>query len=98
MLHAHAEWLEAAQVEEREIGAGIYLGDSSCVGRVKEEQEARFRMFTSYAGWGPDQLEQELTAGAWAVVPATPELLFDTPAENLWARLLPPTIPQPSVN
>ena len=55
-------------------------------------------MFSGYAGWGPGQLEGELAAGAWAIVPATGELLFDVPAEDLWYRLVPPTIPEPSVN
>jgi putative transcriptional regulator len=55
-------------------------------------------MFSGYAGWGPGQLEGELAAGAWAIVPASGELLFDVPAEQLWFRLAPPTIPEPSVN
>ena len=29
---------------------------------------------------------------------ATAQILFDTPAEELWLNLLPPTIPQPSLN
>jgi putative transcriptional regulator len=101
MLHGHEEWVEPAEKLERAVAPGIYLGDSSCVSRVGETakgQELRFRIFTGYAGWGPDQLERELTAGVWAVVPATAELLFGVPVEELWTRLLPPAIPQPSAN
>lgn len=37
-----------------------------------------------YAGWGPGQLEQELQDNAWLTVPATYELVFNTPAEDMW--------------
>lgn len=44
-----------------------------------------------YAGWGAGQLEQEMAANAWLSVPATNEIIFDTPFESRWraaARLL----------
>jgi putative transcriptional regulator len=44
-----------------------------------------------YAGWGAGQLEQELAENSWLTVPATHQLLFDTPAEERWqaaAKLL----------
>lgn len=63
-----------------------------------DEQDLRFRMFTGYAGWGPNQLEGELATGAWAVVPASAGTLFETPAKEMWSNLLPPTLPQPSLN
>jgi putative transcriptional regulator len=39
-----------------------------------------------YAGWGPDQLEGELAAGAWAVVQPDADLLFDDHPETKWQR------------
>ena len=36
-----------------------------------------------YAGWTAGQLETELAGDSWIVTQATPELIFDTPAENL---------------
>jgi putative transcriptional regulator len=101
LLHGHADWVEDDDRSEREITPGIYLGDSSCVNLVSdvaEGQDLRYRMFTGYSGWGPNQLEGELAAGAWAVVPATAAALFEIPIEDLWSSLLPPSIPQPSMN
>jgi putative transcriptional regulator len=102
MLHGHAEWAQASSDQGgKEVAPGIFLGDASCLERINDPtpgQALRFRMFTGYAGWGPGQLEGELAAGAWSVVPATSQLLFDAPVEDLWDRLVPPTIPQPSLN
>lgn len=38
-----------------------------------------------YAGWGPGQLEDEITANSWLTVPADAHVLFDTPCEQRWA-------------
>ncbi|MEL7186059.1 MAG: YqgE/AlgH family protein [Pseudomonadota bacterium] len=37
-----------------------------------------------YAGWEPGQLEDEMLANSWLNVPATPELVFDTPFSRRW--------------
>ena len=39
-----------------------------------------------YAGWGPEQLENELAAGAWFVVEPDEALLFDEETETKWRR------------
>lgn len=104
MLHGHPEWAElvaSGETPKEELAPGIYTGDAACLDRAAQESSdktLRFRVFTGYSGWGEGQLESELAEGAWAVVPASAALLFDTPAEELWERLAPPTIPQPSLN
>ena len=35
-----------------------------------------------YAGWGAGQLEDELAQNAWLTVEASPDILFETPAEK----------------
>jgi putative transcriptional regulator len=35
-----------------------------------------------YAGWAPGQLEHELAQNAWLTVLATPDVIFDLPAEE----------------
>lgn len=37
-----------------------------------------------YAGWGAGQLEEEMLANSWLNVPATPEIVFDTPFAERW--------------
>ncbi|MDD5558780.1 YqgE/AlgH family protein [Candidatus Methylomirabilis sp.] len=41
-----------------------------------------------YAGWAPSQLEAEIKAGAWEIVPADEALVFDENAETKWERAL----------
>ena len=44
-----------------------------------------------YAGWEPGQLEDEMLANSWLNVPATPEIVFETPFAARWdsaARIL----------
>jgi putative transcriptional regulator len=98
MLHGHADWVAEAS---KAVAPDIYLGDASCLGRIKENpagEELRYRIFAGFAGWGPDQLESERAEGAWAVVPAQGQVLFETPIEELWACLVPASIPKPSLN
>lgn len=37
-----------------------------------------------YAGWGPGQLEYELSENAWLSCPATEDILFHTPMDKRW--------------
>ncbi len=39
-----------------------------------------------YAGWAPGQLEGELEAGAWHVIPADKDLVFGKEAGKKWAK------------
>jgi putative transcriptional regulator len=48
----------------------------------------RARVFLGHAGWGPDQLEAELAAGAWIVEPPRAEDVFTADPRTLWRRLL----------
>ncbi|MCX5870231.1 MAG: YqgE/AlgH family protein [Deltaproteobacteria bacterium] len=46
----------------------------------------KYLFILGYAGWGPGQLEQELVAEGWLVVPADDALVFDVPDEEKWQR------------
>ena len=37
-----------------------------------------------YAGWGPGQLEYEMSENTWLSCPATEDIIFNTPIEKRW--------------
>lgn len=49
---------------------------------------AAARIFAGYAGWGAGQLDDEIEAGAWFVVDAEEQDIFDDDPEQLWSRVL----------
>jgi putative transcriptional regulator len=41
-----------------------------------------------YAGWAPQQLDDELARGAWVAAPENPALVFDTARAKVWTDAL----------
>ena len=101
LIHGQDEWVDVSEQGSAQICPGVYLGDAESFKRIVDPPPGhgwRFRVFTGYAGWGPGQLERELTEGAWAVVTAQQKHIFETKLEELWLRLVPSSIPTPSLN
>ena len=48
----------------------------------------KVRLFAGYSGWSPGQLESEMKRKAWLTFPASVPLVFDTPPEQLWRKIL----------
>ena len=48
----------------------------------------KIKIFAGYAGWSPDQLDDEMKRKAWLTHPASLELVFDTAPEDLWQTIL----------
>ena len=48
----------------------------------------RARVFSGYAGWGPRQLENELRSGSWIIAHSSPDDLWSTDHQRLWAKLV----------
>lgn len=46
---------------------------------------SRWLVALGYAGWGPEQLDEEMTGNAWFVTPASDALLFDTDVDHRWS-------------
>ncbi len=62
---------------------GDPIADSGLFAGVK-----RCRLFAGYSGWGPGQLDSEVSVGAWFVVEMLPDDLFGSDHEKLWPRVL----------
>jgi putative transcriptional regulator len=48
----------------------------------------RVRLLLGYSGWGPGQLAEEMSQGAWLHADPDPSLIFDAPAGELWSRAI----------
>jgi putative transcriptional regulator len=48
----------------------------------------KVKLFAGYAGWSPGQLENEMKRKSWLTFPASLELVFETPPEQLWQKIL----------
>ena len=74
-----------------EVGPGLYLSASrDLLRRVMQSRELtpRCRFLVGYAGWGPRQLDAELTASAWLTAPTDPTLVFEAPPAEMWERAI----------
>ena len=47
-----------------------------------------FRAFIGYAGWGPGQLDQEVSRGDWHIAPADETMVFDRASGEIWPELI----------
>lgn len=69
---------------------GVYLSTAL---NVLEElldapDQARARLIAGYAGWGPGQLDEEVAASAWLTGDVDLDIVFRTPAEDMWERAI----------
>jgi putative transcriptional regulator len=68
------------------VADGLYLSTSPELLRrsLDPSPPPRTRLVVGYSGWGPGQLERELTASAWLLSEVDADLLFNTPPECIW--------------
>jgi len=75
--------------EIKHVIEGVHFaGSFDVLRRVAQSPPEDLRMLLGYAGWGPGQLESELAEGAWLVVPASAEVVFDVEASVMWEHVL----------
>ena len=74
--------------EERgmRIADRLYLSTSPDLLRrlLEPDPPPRTRLVVGYSGWGPGQLEAELHASAWLLSDVDPDLIFNTPPDQMW--------------
>lgn len=65
--------------DDSEIMPGVYFGSPNTLVRIFSAKlgDNKFRFLTGQSAWAPGQLESEISAGAWEIVDATPEMVFD---------------------
>ena len=55
---------------------------------VAERGAGRLLLVLGHAGWGPGQLDAEITQGAWIPVDFDEKIVFETPFDERWAGTL----------
>lgn len=72
----------------RRVHGAIGLVDLEAPPELLAAELGSLRIFAGYAGWGPGQLEKELTEGAWYVVESEPGDVSSPSPERLWRSVL----------
>jgi putative transcriptional regulator len=57
-------------------------------GVLSSPDQARARLIAGYAGWGPGQLDEEVAASAWLTGDIDLDIVFRTPATDMWERAI----------
>ncbi|MDN4160334.1 YqgE/AlgH family protein [Nocardioides sp. SOB72] len=77
-----------APVGFRAVDGRLGLLDLDTPVELVEGTLAGLRIFAGYAGWGADQLEDEVEEGSWYVVPAEPADAFRLDPDGLWRDVM----------
>ena len=70
------------------IQEGLFLTASIDVLKAIAQKEGppESMIFLGCSRWSPGQLEKEISAHDWLVIPASMDLIFDIPLEKRWAK------------
>lgn len=81
---------DSPQVEEKhELLPGLFLSMTlDSLKPLLEDPSARLRFCLGYAGWGPQQLDQEIAQGAWLFTEAAAQSVLEGEPAQLWDATL----------
>ena len=82
--------LAAATVHGPEVLDKVFLSidDESLPDMVRLADGTNdLRLYAGHAAWAPGQLQMEINAGGWQLLPGSPELVFHADPGGLWAEL-----------
>ena len=82
--------LAAATVNGPEVLDKVFLSidDASLPDMTRlADGTDELRLYAGHAAWVPGQLQNEINAGGWQILPATPELVFHDDPGKLWTEL-----------
>ncbi|HEX9638057.1 MAG TPA: YqgE/AlgH family protein [Acidobacteriota bacterium] len=73
-----------------QVSDQVFLSSSNTLLRhlLEGPPPSRCRLLVGYAGWGPGQLDHELTQSSWLIAEPNPELVFDTDGDTMWEQAL----------
>ena len=87
ILHEPVEGLDGPGTHE--VVPGLFLTTApTALKTLAAKPPPRVRFILGYSGWGPSQLQSELSASAWVNSDVTADFVFQTPAENMWEASL----------
>ncbi len=86
VLHTTDYAIEGTQVVKDGIAVTSQPEILRAIGTGTGPRKSLFAL--GYAGWSSGQLEGEIKAGAWVVVPADEALVFDEQYEKKWERAM----------
>ena len=68
----------------------FFTGDAEFInGLLQRPDPTRgLRVYSGHAGWAPGQLQSEIAAGGWHIVPADAEVMFDKDPARIWPELI----------
>ena len=72
-----------------EVSEGLFM--STSVDNIKllaQYPTERLRILLGYSGWSSGQLAAEMAAGSWLHCDIDLDILFDSPADEMWERCL----------
>ena len=80
VLHSPERDFEATIKVDNHIAITLSRDILSAIAEGKAPRKILFAF--GYAGWGEGQLEEEISQNAWITIPASPDVVFDLPAEG----------------
>ncbi|MEE8237241.1 MAG: YqgE/AlgH family protein [Gammaproteobacteria bacterium] len=81
---------DSGEIDLDPIVDDVYVGatpDFLSQAVVDADTELTLRLYAGYASWDSGQLDREIAAGSWRVVPASAELIFAAEPLELWVEL-----------
>src|SRR5438067_464740 len=94
-VQPHRSWILVGRDEDDDenedyggwrVGDDLYLSTSpDLLRRMLDPTPPRYaRLIVGYSGWGAGQLEAELQCSSWLITTADRDLIFNTPADQMW--------------
>lgn len=75
-------------VGEKQILPDVYLSvEEENISWLMRRGADQLRCFIGYAGWAPGQLEEEIAAGSWKLIPAQASVVFAAQSDDLWQQV-----------